>query len=99
MLAGCDQPPAPPAPPPKPVSPTQSSALSKDVSDFLQRRTNCRHWAGEEAYDAARRAEINAAYAKLRCATLEADEEALKRRYGGNPALVRALDAAKKQQP
>jgi len=53
LLAGCD------AKPP---------AVQQDVRDFLQRRTDCNHWAGEEGYDAARRAEINAAYAKLRCA-------------------------------
>jgi hypothetical protein len=73
--------------------------VQQDVRDFLQRRQDCQHWAGEEGYDAARRAEIDAAYAKLRCAALGADEDALKRRYGGNPALVRTLDAAKKQQP
>src|SRR5690349_17160540 len=50
MLAGCD------ASPP---------LVQQDVRDFLQRRQDCRHWAGEEGYDAARRAEINAAYAKL----------------------------------
>jgi hypothetical protein len=84
MAAGCD------ASPP---------SVQQDVRDFLKRRQDCQHWAGEEGYDAARRAEINAAYAKLRCAALDADEDALKRRYNGNPALVRALDAAKKQQP
>lgn len=84
ILAGCD------ASPPE---------VQQDVRDFLQRRQDCRHWAGEEGYDAVRRAEINAAYAKLRCATLEVDEDALKRRYGSHPALVRVLDAAKQQQP
>jgi hypothetical protein len=84
MAAGCD------ASPP---------LVQQDVRDFLKRRQDCQHWAGEEGYDAARRAEINTAYAKLRCAALDADEDVLKRRYGGNPALVRALDAAKKQQP
>jgi hypothetical protein len=84
FLAGCD------ASPP---------AVQQDVRDFLKRIQDCQHWAGEEGYDAARRAEINAAYTKLRCAALDADEDALKRRYNGNPALVRALDAARKQQP
>jgi len=51
---------------------------------------------GEEGYDAARRAEISAAYAKLRCATLDADEKTLKSHYGGNPALLKALDAARR---
>jgi hypothetical protein len=81
LLAGCD------AKPP---------AVQQDVRDFLQRRTDCNHWAGEEGYDAARRAEINAAYAKLRCAALDADEAALKRRYDNLPALLKLLEDARK---
>ena len=82
LLAACDSPP-----------PT----VQQDVRDFLQRRTDCHHWAGEEGYDAARRAQINAAYEKLRCAALDADEAELKRRYNNNPALLKALEAARKQ--
>ena len=78
MLAGCDKPPAPSQ---KPAAPPQ------EVRDFVQRRTDCNHWAGEEGYDAARRAEINAAYAKLRCAALEADAAALKARYSVNDVV------------
>src|SRR5207253_2731997 len=87
LLAGCDRKPAPP--PPRPAASTPAS--QQDVRDFLQRRTDCQHWAGEEGYDAARRAEISAAYVKLRCATLEADEAALKTRYSGNAAIQKAL--------
>ena len=90
MLAGCDQSPAPS----KPATPQQSSAISKEVRDFLQRRMECQHWAGEEGYDAARRAEINAAYARLRCAVLEADETDLKKRYDGNVVVQQALKRA-----
>jgi hypothetical protein len=82
LLAACDS--APPA-------------VQQDVRDFVQRRIDCLHWTGEEGYDAARRAEINAKYAKLRCAALETDETELKRRYGGNPALLRLLDESRKQ--
>ncbi len=70
--------------------------VQQDVRDFLQRLKDCQHWMGEEGYDAARRAEISAAYAKLRCATLDADEKTLKSHYGGNPALLKALDAARR---
>ena len=76
MLAACDS--APPA-------------VQQDVRDFLKRRADCNHWAGEEGYDAARRAEINANIAKLRCTALEADAQELKRRYGNNPALLKML--------
>lgn len=84
LLASCD------AKPP---------AVQQDVRDFLKRIQDCQHWAGEEGYDAARRTEINAAYAKLRCAALDADEQSLKRHYDNNPALLKLLDAARRQQP
>jgi len=83
LLAACDS--APPA-------------VQQDVRDFLERRTQCLHWTGEEGYDAARKAEINANYEKLRCAALDADEATLKRRYNNNPALLKALDEARTQQ-
>jgi hypothetical protein len=70
------------------------SAPPQDVTDFVKRRADCRHWAGEEGYDAARRTEINAAYAKLRCGTLEADEAALKLRYSGDASVQQALARA-----
>ena len=79
LLAGCGQKPA---------------ATPQEVLDFVKRRADCNHWAGEEGYDAPRRAEINAAYAKLRCATLAADEAALKARFSGNEAVQKLLARA-----
>ena len=76
MLAGCGQ---------------ETAVPPQEVLDFVKRRTDCQHWTGEEGYDAARRAEINAAYARLRCATLETDEAALKARYSGNAIVQQAL--------
>jgi hypothetical protein len=84
IAAGCDS--APPA-------------VQQDVRDFLSRRAQCLHWTGEEGYDAARRAQINANYEKLRCAALDADEVELKRRYGSNPALLKVLGEARKAKP
>lgn len=69
--------------------------LPQSVRDFIDRRANCNHWMGEEGYDAARRAQINNAYDTLRCATLAADEAALKRRYVGNLLVIRALDRSR----
>src|SRR4051812_35584460 len=82
LLAGCDQPPA---------KAPQPSPSPQEVRDFLQRRADSQHWAGEEGYDPARRVEINAAYAKLRCATLAADEAAMNNRYKGNQAVQQML--------
>jgi hypothetical protein len=76
LLAGCGQ---------------KSAAPPQDVLDFVKRRADCLHWTGEEGYDAARRAEINAAYAKLNCAALAADETALKARYSGNASVQQLL--------
>ncbi len=81
LLAACDS--APPA-------------VQQDVREVLKRIQGCQHWAGEEGYDAARKAEINANYARLRCAALDADEQALKQRYDSHPALLRVLEEARK---
>ena len=69
--------------------------LPLPVRDFIDRRANCNHWMGEEGYDPARRAQINDAYDRLRCAALGADEAALKRRYVGNLLVLRALDRSR----
>jgi hypothetical protein len=76
ILAGCGQ---------------EAATPPQDVLDFVKRRADCRHWTGEEGYDAARRAEINAAYAKLNCVMLAADETALRARYGGNASVQQLL--------
>ncbi|MGF7147116.1 hypothetical protein FHS96_000725 [Sphingomonas zeicaulis] len=68
------------------------------VRAFIDRRTGCNHWAGEEPYDAPRRKQIEAALADLRCDRLDADEAALLRRFGGD-AEVRALLDAVRDEP
>lgn len=69
-----------------------SSPIPAAVKAFVARRAECQHWAGEEPYDAARRAQINRAVLRLRCARLDRDEALLRRRYGKNPNAIRALD-------
>lgn len=58
------------------------------VFDHVSRRLGCDHFAGEEGYDAERRAQIAAAIAELRCETLDAEATALKRRHADNPRLL-----------
>ena len=65
-----------------------------DVSLFLERRTGCDHWAGEDAYDAARGQAIAAAIEALRCDDLDRDEKRLRRRFAAMPAVRAALDEA-----
>lgn len=66
-----------------------------DVVALVGRRLECQHWGGEEPYDAARRAEILAAVTHLKCGTLGADEEVLRRKYAQSPPVLVVLDAAR----
>ena len=78
---------------------TKLDALLKnapaDVVALVGRRLDCLHWGGEEPYDAARRAEILAAVTRLKCGTLGADEEVLRRKYAQSPPSLAVLDAAR----
>ncbi len=74
-------------------------AAPRDVARYIDRRDGCNHWAGEEGYDAARRAEINKAIDDLRCTALDRDGRVLRRRYRHNPAVLRALKKAQADYP
>lgn len=65
-----------------------------DVLDYAGRRLGCDHFAGEEAYDAGRAADIRAALAELKCAALGADGIALRRKYADRPPLLEILARA-----
>lgn len=71
----------------------------RDVARYIDRREGCNHWAGEEGYDAARRAEIDKAIADLRCTALDRDERALRRRYRNNPEALRRIEKARDDYP
>jgi hypothetical protein len=75
------------------------AATPRDVARYIDRREGCNHWAGEEGYDAARRAEINKAIAELRCTALDHDEKDLRHRYRHNPAALRAIQKAHDAYP
>jgi hypothetical protein len=64
-----------------------------DIRAWMDRAEGCWHFAGEEGYDAARRAEIARAIAELRCAQLKADEQALRAKYASEPGTLEGLDA------
>ncbi|GJD46628.1 hypothetical protein AFCDBAGC_4511 [Methylobacterium cerastii] len=80
-----------------PVSPlaAEPGRRPADVERYLTRLTGCRHWTGEDAYDAARGREIAAAVKDLGCDALDADEARLRRRHGRSPAILKILDAAR----
>src|SRR5690348_7802264 len=67
--------------------------LPPAVRAFVERRANCNHWAGEEPYDADRRAQIQAALKQGRCEKIEAGAKALEKRYSGNRRVQDALKA------
>lgn len=59
----------------------------------MDRARLCQHFAGEEPYDAARRAEIEQAFTEQGCAALAGDAAALRARYRGQPAALQAIEA------
>lgn len=63
----------------------------QDVRMFIQRREACEHYAGEDGYDAARRAEIADAMRKLRCDRLDIDEQRMTGRYSSKPDVLKLV--------
>ena len=59
-----------------------------DVLDFVGRVNLCRHWTGEEPYDAERRANIEAAVRALRCEALPVDAAHLEAKYADDAATL-----------
>lgn len=81
------------------AEPDQVQALQKGmpkpVAKLISRIVECNHWAGEEGYDAARRAEIRKAVSALRCEDLESDENEILKQYGSSPGVRRSIKAAR----
>ena len=72
-----------------------STTWSDDAVDrFVERAEMCEHFAGEEPYDDARRAEIDRNLNDLRCTTIRRDGEALKLSRRDRPEDVRRIDEA-----
>jgi hypothetical protein len=69
------------------------------VRAFIDRRSDCHHWLGEEPYDAARKAEIAKAVTQLRCQSLARDEARLRHRYRRVPHVLAALRKARDLDP
>ena len=67
---------------------------SDALTRFIERAEMCEHFAGEEPYDDARRAEIDRNLRELRCTTITRDGEALKVSRRERPEDVRRIDEA-----
>src|ERR1044072_6331102 len=63
----------------------EARGMPADVQRYMVRRADCEHWAGEELYDAARKAEIEANVAEA-CTGLDAETAALRRRHANDSA-------------
>lgn len=70
------------------------AGVPAEVATYMDRRSGCNHWTGEEPYDAQRRADIEKAIAGLRCVSIDRDETDLRRRYATDPAVLAAMDYA-----
>ena len=73
------------------------SGLPGEVTTLTERWEQCWHFAGEEPYDAARRAELEAAIAKW-CPGNDDERARLRTKYRGNADVARALKALDEMQ-
>ena len=69
--------------------------LPKDVANYLDRKTECDHWEGEEPYDAARSDYLAQARHTNRCDDLVKDQKRLKAKYKKNSEILDALNSIK----
>ena len=73
-----------------------TKGLPRDAKGIVTRIAYCNHWSGEDVYNPARAAEIQRAIKKYGCNTIDRDEVRLRKRYAGNTAVLKALDAAQR---
>ena len=66
------------------------AALPPDIRAFQKDRQSCEHFMGEEPYDAERQQFIGAAL-KRYCGGTDRRLAALKRKYAGDQAVLKAL--------
>ena len=67
-----------------------------DVARHFDRLLTCQHFADEEAYDAARKREIDHGFKRYRCGLLDKDEAALRRKYRNNAPVLDRINAARR---
>ena len=69
--------------------------LPNDASAVADRLVSCVHFSGEFNGDRSERdKEVTDAMAELRCETIESEAAAIRRKYSGNAAVLKALDSA-----
>jgi hypothetical protein len=76
---------------------TVAQSVDPAVLEWVARQQQCQHWMGEEPYDADRGAQINAMIARLRCDTVDGEEEPLRAEHAGDATVIALLDRARGQ--
>ena len=77
------------------VPPAPEVRPPQDIYEFLGRRDDCKHFAGEfsgEAIDRVRDRQIDKTMTELRCNNVEADEKKLRKKYQGKPDMLKWLN-------
>jgi hypothetical protein len=70
-----------------------------DVARLAQRAIECRTWSTADVTDEASDARVESALAALRCGTLEADVDVVRRRHAESGSELRAIDAVRELGP
>ena len=77
-------------------------ALSGDalpeVREFIVRKLGCGHWESQGAQTSLKDEDVRRAMKHLRCASLESDENFLRRTYARHEASMNALNATRGMQ-
>lgn len=70
---------------------TRVESAPQKVANFIERRANCNHFAGEEPYDPERAAFLKKTIRELKCGRISRDERRLARAYRDRPEIVQLL--------
>ncbi|NML07277.1 hypothetical protein [Sphingomonas sp. G-3-2-10] len=68
----------------------EARGMPADVQRYLVKRADCEHWAGEEPYDADRKAEIERNVAES-CTGIDAQTAALRTRHANDSVVAGML--------
>jgi hypothetical protein len=70
---------------------TRVESAPRKVGTLIERRANCNHFAGEEAYDAERAAYLKKTIRELKCGRISRDGRRLARAYRDRPEILQLL--------
>ncbi|ELB2184801.1 TPA: hypothetical protein JG821_004645 [Vibrio parahaemolyticus] len=74
------------------VANLEETGLPKEIIHLLDRISMCNHWAGEYAYDAERRTQIEQGITESNCISLPKDIEVMRTKYNSDVKVINTLD-------